>query len=156
LSLSLYLNSYSYQGDFSPYRKAIIEFAYNFLNSKNDSHIDEEEITDYFKNSENQSIKDGTTTATIKSHAFFKLMGCQKSDRRVKKEQFMDFYLTQSINTDTDERFRNSILDEWEVTESEINSYISHNHPRIKLPSKSESMLSSIGMKLQNVECSAF
>jgi predicted P-loop ATPase len=82
---------------------------------------------EHYKNSENQSIKDSTSTVTLKSNAFFKLMGCQKSDKRVKIEQFMDFYLTESINTETDERFRNSILEEWEINESEIDNYISES-----------------------------
>lgn len=72
-------------------------------------------------------------------------MGCQKSDRRVKIEQFMDFYITKSIDTDTDETFRDYMLEEWDVTEVEINSYLSQNYPQIILPSKSDSFTKSSG-----------
>ena len=48
------------------YRQAMVEFAFKYIDIKNDGFIDEEEVLNFYQNSYLPDILDGTTTSAAK------------------------------------------------------------------------------------------
>lgn len=55
------------------YRQAMVEFVYMYIDVKNDGFIDEEEVLNFYQNSNLPDILDGTTTSVAKTSTFFKV-----------------------------------------------------------------------------------
>jgi hypothetical protein len=95
------------RGSLSPYRQAMIDYVFVYINVKNDGVIDEEEVLNFYQNSNLPDILNGTSSSAAKSITFFRAMaGSTKSTTKVVKvEQFNDFYLTQSLTFEYDKDF---------------------------------------------------
>jgi hypothetical protein len=44
--------------------------------------------------------------------------------QRVRKEQFIDYYLTKSLAIEKDYRFKQDLLDEWLISDSEADYFL--------------------------------
>ena len=107
------------RGPMAPYRAAIIEYIFLYVDTKNDGYLDQQEVLYFYQNSELPDIVDGSTTPAVRSFIFFKALG--QTDRRVVKlDMLVDFYLTKSLQVDTDEKFKKDVLAEWNLTEAEV------------------------------------
>ena len=113
---------------------AVVEFVFDTLDTNSDSIVDEAEMLSFYQTSNFQDIISGSATLMSKTNLFFKAMGAQKKDRFVRIEQLLDYYLTKSLEIEDDISFRNLVLDEWDFSDFEVDSYITQNYAEITLP----------------------
>ena len=107
------------RGPMPPYRAAIIEYIFLYVDTKNDGYLDQQEVLYFYQNSELPDIANGSTTPAVRTYIFFKALG-QQERKVVKLDMLVDFYLTKSLQVDSDEKFKKDVLAEWNLTDEEV------------------------------------
>lgn len=65
----------------------------------------------------------------MKCSAILKSFGAQK--QIISRVQFTDHYLTKSLGTEQDNKFKKDLLVEWLISDSEADNYMTKHHPGI-------------------------
>jgi Ca2+-binding EF-hand superfamily protein len=119
------------RGEMPPYRRALVEYVFLYIDSKNDGVIDEQEVIFFYENSELPEIVNGTVPVAVKVQTFFKAIMGQSNKKSVKFDQLVDFYLTRSLRIESDLVFKQGILTEWNFTVEEVDGYVKQKYPNL-------------------------
>jgi len=118
------------RGPMPPYRTAIVEYIFLYVDTKNDGILDQQEVLYFYANSELPDIVNGSTTPAARAFIFFKALG-QQDKRMVKLDMLVDFYLTKSLQEESDLKFKKDVLVEWNLTEAEVDAFIQQKYPKL-------------------------
>jgi hypothetical protein len=131
----------------------MVEFIFIYIDIKNDGYIDEDELVSFYQNSDLPDVVDGTHSPKSKANSFFIAVGCMNKadqERQVRVEQFIDFYITQSLATDSDREFKSQILIEYNLSNKQMDEYIAYRYPNIKFKFESATSNTAISTSAQS------
>lgn len=131
----------------------MVEFIFIYIDINNDGYIDENELVSFYQNSDLPDVLDGTHSPKSKANSFFVAVGCidkSNQDRQVRVEQFIDFYITQSLATDSDREFKSQILIEYNLSNKQMDEYIAYRYPNIKFKFESATSNTAISTSAQS------
>jgi hypothetical protein len=131
----------------------MVESVFIYIDIKNDGYIDEQELINFYQNSDLPDILDGSNTPKSKANSFFIAVGCSNNidkERLVKVEQLIEFYITQSLATESDREFKTQILIEYNLSNKEMDEYISYRYPNIKFKFMSSTSNTAISTSVRN------
>jgi hypothetical protein len=66
----------------------------------------------------------------VKCSAVLKSFGAFR--QVIRRPQFLEYYITKSLATEHDYKFKKSVLDEWLISDSDADNYLKKNYPGIR------------------------